>query len=95
MGKLEFAILLYTETLWKDSLEHPPGPHGVPRIYFENHQSISTPLIPQPLSPRFPSLEPLCNGQMQGPILQRASGFLNRRWIESVFVGKLYIPFHH
>lgn len=32
---------------------------------------------------------------MQGPILQRASGFLNRRWIESVFVEKLYIPFHH
>jgi len=32
---------------------------------------------------------------MQGLILQQASGFLNRRRIESVFVEKLYIPFHH
>lgn len=49
---------------------------------------------PRSLSSPFSPLQPLCNGQMHELILQLASGFLNR-WTESVFVEKLYIPFHH
>lgn len=59
---------------------------------------VSTPVTSQALFLFLlcsPPLQPLCNGQMRGPILQRASGFLNRPWIESAFVEKLYIPFHH